>query len=405
MVTQPATPTESRTAKKLELEAALAEQRARLVRLCARLTGNTEAAEDLAQETLLESWRIADRLRDQDGLAPWLSAIARNVCRRWTRRHGRETRHQVETLTLDEESAPASLSDSLQDESDPMLDLERQELANLLERALGLLPPETQKILIASYIQETPQAELAARLGLNEGALRVRLHRGKLALRRILSENLGPEASAYWLTTSSESEGWQGTRIWCPFCGKYRLRYRVDWNRGSIRFYCSGSCIWPDGSVVSSYFLDISTMHRRGKGLTSPKAMLSRLLLSCHTHYRHDLATNEATCHQCGEKVLLVKDRYHLLQAPPPLRDCFGLHYFCSRCGLDSEASVMHLTLDLPETQDFWKKHPRLMTLQDQEIEFAGRPALLTRLESLSDKNALEVIAARDTYEVLQIVG
>ena len=65
----------------------------------------------------------------------------------------------------------------------------------------------------------------------------------------------------------------------------------------------------------------------------------------------------------------------------------------------------MHLTLDLPETQDFWKRHPRLQILPDQQIEFAGRPALLTRLESVTDHSALEVIAARDTFEVLQHSG
>jgi DNA-directed RNA polymerase specialized sigma24 family protein len=36
---------------------ALHAERARLVHLCAYLTGNGEAAEDLAQETLVEAWR------------------------------------------------------------------------------------------------------------------------------------------------------------------------------------------------------------------------------------------------------------------------------------------------------------------------------------------------------------
>ncbi len=38
-------------------------ERARLVRLCALLTGDREAAEDLAQETLYEAWRHASSLR------------------------------------------------------------------------------------------------------------------------------------------------------------------------------------------------------------------------------------------------------------------------------------------------------------------------------------------------------
>src|SRR3712207_7136587 len=44
-----------------------------------------DAAEDLAQETLLEAWRHADKLHDPTGTVPWLWAIARNVCLRHAR--------------------------------------------------------------------------------------------------------------------------------------------------------------------------------------------------------------------------------------------------------------------------------------------------------------------------------
>src|SRR5262245_59821685 len=66
----------------------LAAERDRLVRLCARLTGDAGAAEDLAQETLLEAWRSLGKLRTPDELAPWLGGIARNICLRWARSRG-----------------------------------------------------------------------------------------------------------------------------------------------------------------------------------------------------------------------------------------------------------------------------------------------------------------------------
>ncbi len=62
-------------------------ERDRVVRLCARLCGFPDVAEDLAQETLLEAWRSRDRLRNPEMRAQWVSGIARNVCRRWHRRH------------------------------------------------------------------------------------------------------------------------------------------------------------------------------------------------------------------------------------------------------------------------------------------------------------------------------
>ena len=72
-----------------DIAAALAAEHPRLVRLCGLLLGDADAAEDAAQETLIEAWRNVHKLRDVGGVTPWLNAIARNVCARWTRRRGR----------------------------------------------------------------------------------------------------------------------------------------------------------------------------------------------------------------------------------------------------------------------------------------------------------------------------
>ena len=62
-----------------DIEALLSAERQRLVRLCAHFSGDRDAAEDLAQETLIEAWRHHDRLVDRQGCDRWLTAIAHNV--------------------------------------------------------------------------------------------------------------------------------------------------------------------------------------------------------------------------------------------------------------------------------------------------------------------------------------
>jgi RNA polymerase sigma factor (sigma-70 family) len=375
------------------LEEAFIAQRPALVRLCARLTGNVEAAEDLAQETLMAAWQMAHRLRDQEHLAAWLAAIARNMCLRWARSQSRELARRVEAAPFDEESA-LPLEERLADGSDLELDLERHELADLLDRALGLLPPETRDILVQSYIHELPQAALAERLGLQEGALRVRLHRGKLALRRIFTTDLRQEASAYGLVTP-EDAGWQETRIWCPLCGKHRLLALADQGNKRIEFRCPGPCFWPLGTVVEG-----STQEIEG-GLTSRKALLSRLLLHCHVYYRQGLASGHTICRWGGH--LLPVRTYAPSELPGPFRDRYGIFLHCPTCeGLDN-TPLSHLTLDLPETRQFWRKHSQMRALPTREIAFAGRPALLTGFESVSDQARLDVISARDTLEVLHV--
>ncbi|HST88794.1 MAG TPA: RNA polymerase sigma factor, partial [Ktedonobacterales bacterium] len=121
-------------------EAALAAERARLVRLCARITGDADAAEDLAQETLVEAWRARGRLRDPGGLSPWLAAIARNVCLRWARGRGRELARRAEIAAAGLDGTPPTLDDLSDGDEDIAVDLERGELAQLLDRALALLP-------------------------------------------------------------------------------------------------------------------------------------------------------------------------------------------------------------------------------------------------------------------------
>src|SRR4051812_50144393 len=78
------------TSVELSFEEMLASERPRLVRLCARLSGSNEAAEDVAQEVLLVAWRHAARLHAPEDCGAWLSGIARNICLAWSRRHYRE---------------------------------------------------------------------------------------------------------------------------------------------------------------------------------------------------------------------------------------------------------------------------------------------------------------------------
>ncbi|HLY30325.1 MAG TPA: RNA polymerase sigma factor, partial [Ktedonobacterales bacterium] len=282
----------------------LGEQQARLARLCARLTGDISAAEDLAQETLLEAWRARQRLRNADGISPWLAAIARNVCLRWARQRSRELTSIVapddaDVSAQDAEEPP--LIETLADpaENDLIVELERQELASLLDRALALLPPDTRLALVEDVVYETPQAEIALRLGLSEGALRVRLTRGRLALRQALTTDLRAEAESLGLTLpampDATAAGWRTTRIWCPFCGHHPLECHLDRVTGEVIFRCLGMC-QPSGMIIGSGgVLARETL----QGLTSPKAILTRGLLGLGAHYAIGLTQGYVICPEC----------------------------------------------------------------------------------------------------------
>jgi RNA polymerase sigma factor (sigma-70 family) len=71
----------------------LLQHQPQLIGWCARLSGNVSVAEDLAQDTMIQAWRIRHKLTDSSGLKPWLYSIARFMCLRW--RHESGQHHTV----------------------------------------------------------------------------------------------------------------------------------------------------------------------------------------------------------------------------------------------------------------------------------------------------------------------
>lgn len=170
--------------------------------------------EELTQETLLAAWRLQRRLSNPGGAVPWLAAIARNMYLHWRRRHIRE---QARRVRLDDTGAVRA-SPVADDRLDLTAELEQAELAMLLDRALADLPAATRAALIGRYVEGLPQAKLAARHGISEGAVEARLQRGKRALRLMLNTTLRDEAAAYGLADSAAIVV-QERRIWCARCG------------------------------------------------------------------------------------------------------------------------------------------------------------------------------------------
>lgn len=372
------------------MEEALLAERERLVGLCAHLTGDVDTAQDLAQETFLIAWRHRHDLRDPQRRRQWLSGIARNVCRMSTRSRSRDLA-RIARATPNLEPATASSAEQLADGFDLELELERDELAVLLDRAMAQLPPESRSVLICRYIEDLPRAEVAARLGMTEGAVAMRLQRGKLALRRLLATDFRLEAEAYGVIWPS-SEDWQETRIWCPACGTRGLVVCVDRDQGTVLFRCSGCCREPNDSILRAVMLE------EAQRLKSYKTILSRQMGWFHRYIRHALATPEMPCTSCGAAT--QTELYRREETVPPWGR-YGLHIRCPSCQAMTHATLQGLVLDLPEAQQFWREHPKLRTLPEIEVEIDGRPALVTTRESLGDQARLDVISASNTYQVL----
>jgi RNA polymerase sigma-70 factor (ECF subfamily) len=379
-------------------EAVFAGERERLVRFCSRLTGNAEAAEDLAQETLLEVWRNLHKFDVQDGVLQsenwrkWVAAIARNVCKRWARSYYHDRSHVIQVAQYSEDETEASLEDLPLEDYDIELELERDELVHLLDRALALLPPSVRDVLIERYIRESSHAEIADRLGLSEDALVQRLHRGKLALRRVLTTQMRDEAVAYGISVPEADLLHQQTRIWCPLCGKGQLIAYQDPSTHKIGFTCS-KCM----HIAVIPFPEVYS------GINSHKSILSLQLAWLGDHYWRAINSQQVICWQCGSQ---TQGRIYQPQNVPPEYGAFdfsGVYIVCAHCGYQEANGLPHLSLDTPEARQFWRRHPRMQWLPAREIAYAGQPALISSFQSISDTAQLDIICQQATLKVLAV--
>jgi RNA polymerase sigma-70 factor (ECF subfamily) len=140
---------------------------------CELLTMNRDVASDLAQETWSRVLR-ARRALDPDGNFPgYLSAIALNIWRDWSRsarRAGPLASHRVVSLDAgptESNGDTVLLRDAISDVN--AMPLENQvQLKVDLDRALAALTPRSRAILVARYLDGESASEIGARYGRTE---------------------------------------------------------------------------------------------------------------------------------------------------------------------------------------------------------------------------------------------
>ena len=370
-----------RTEKQIWLSPA---ERLRLVRFCSALAGQSDVAEDLAQETLVVAWQHRHRLYAGVEQGAWLAGIARRVCLRWRRRFWQDR--------LRQHPAPAETSNN-QPFAAPEVEFEaaltQAELIDLLDRALALLPPDTRGLLIRQYVDEMPRAEIAARLSIKEGTVAVRLHRGKIALRYILEHELYEDALAHGLIPPDVNSisNRQITRLWCPLCGQEHLTGHYDAHVGSLALGCS-RCL------SSSDYIQAEAP-RLFTGVKGYRPAVKRLLAWSHCYFQAAAQSGNARCFSCGSTSSVKREEACCLpEWPGPI-----IRVNCETCRAACTGALS--LIFSPSLLKFWQQHPRMRLLHRRPVIMAGRKALLTSFGSVTDSSRIELVQAWDTLEML----
>ena len=148
--------------------------------LCFRMCGNSEDAEEAAQDTFLALWRGIDRFRQESSLSTWIYRLASNACIDLLRRR----KKQGSSLSLDDEEL---FLDAVDPAPRPQDAVEHREAQKLLQEGLSALPEEYRKVLILREIEGLSYTEIAESASLELGTVKSRISRGRVLLRNFLS--------------------------------------------------------------------------------------------------------------------------------------------------------------------------------------------------------------------------
>lgn len=158
----------------------------RLVELCSarvyafafRMVGNSEDAQDIAQEAFVRVYQAIPRFRHDAAFSTWLYRIVANTCHDELTR--RKKRPVPATALEAEGDTPREAPATGDGPEDHYLRRERQQA---LEQALAQLPEAFRLVVVLHDVQGLPYQEIADALRIEIGTVKSRLNRGRNLLR------------------------------------------------------------------------------------------------------------------------------------------------------------------------------------------------------------------------------
>jgi RNA polymerase sigma-70 factor, ECF subfamily len=164
----------------------------RVYRLTYRITGSNEDAEEATQDALWTAARKIASFKGESQFGSWLYRIAANAAYqklRTRRSKGRE-------IALDD-VLPALDTDGLHfepmDDWTPRVDdnAVNGELREVLEQAIAELPADYRTALVMHDVEGMPNPDIAETLGISLPAVKSRVHRSRLFVRKKLAGYMG----------------------------------------------------------------------------------------------------------------------------------------------------------------------------------------------------------------------
>jgi RNA polymerase sigma-70 factor (ECF subfamily) len=158
----------------------------KVYRLAIKLTRNEALAEEVLQEVFLKIYQKIDTFRGEAALSSWIYRIAANAC---FAKLNLEKRHQhadIDEAMPQAEQAMQERQESPQETPDqPLL---TNEALGVISRAIERLPEDFRVVITLRDVEGLSNEEVGRILELSVPAVKSRLHRARLLLRKRLAK-------------------------------------------------------------------------------------------------------------------------------------------------------------------------------------------------------------------------
>ena len=156
-----------------------------------RMIGSHEEAQDLAQEVFVTVFKSIDSFRGESKFSTWLYRVAANHCKNRIKYLSRRSRTSGDGLDGVPEQAMADAGSApLQSHIDaPDKILEGLQLEKLLAHAIAALDEEHRLLIVLRDVEELSYQEIGEITSLNEGTVKSRLHRARMAIKEHIERN------------------------------------------------------------------------------------------------------------------------------------------------------------------------------------------------------------------------
>ncbi len=158
--------------------------------LCYRMLGNTNDAEDAAQETFIRAYKSIKRYDPSRKFSTWLLTIASNYC------IDQHRRRKLPTFSYDAMPVPDISDKNPGIDRQMVLGENKQKVMELLDT----LNPKDRSAVILRYWYDYSYDEIAKSLSLSNSAVKSRLHRAR------------KELAIEWLEMQEESTTFERTQ-------------------------------------------------------------------------------------------------------------------------------------------------------------------------------------------------